>query len=357
MPSTDDLTKKIISAKIAHVGSSFMEVDDPSKFSWDYQTEFVNRIRILLELIKKYLGNHYSFNDRDFNYEDYFYIVDSLHEDENMNFENPVVNFFSEYLIKKHPNLFDPINELFSRITLIDLCSKAKDLISDIVTFSLDNAPKTLNHLNFLIDLFKEESLDHKYIFTLNHDIVIERFFAANQIKYSDGFNQFDDTIRIWDNGSIDGNIILLKLHGSVNWYSDRGLDWYDDRVCIYRDVPRGADRPLIQIGSFNKIHQYNRGIFFQLQCLFAKYLEAVDTVIISGYSFGDQGINNRLIDWFYRARNKKIIVIHPNPESLKFNSRPAIAGKWNGWLNSESLKIIPKYIENVSWSEIMNVL
>lgn len=357
MDSTDELTKKVLSGNIVNNISRFIEVDDPSHFSWNTQNEYVNRIRKLFELIRDYLGSHYSFRSRELNYEDYFNIVDSLHEDENMNFENPAVTFFSEYLLKEHLYLFDPIDVQHSRIRLIDLCSKAKDYIKDIVAFNLSKEPDTLNHLNFLNDVYNEKPNDNHFIFTLNHDTIIEQFLEANNVKYSDGFRKKDDNVKFWNKNNFNEKISLLKLHGSVNWHYDSSEDWYDDNVCIYTTYVRGADRPLLQIGSSNKIIKYNRGISFQLQCLFAKFLENIEVLIISGYSFGDSGVNNRIIDWFYSSRENKFIVIHRDPDSLKSKARPAIEMKWDGWKKSNSLINIHKYIEDVTWADIKNLL
>ena len=317
------------------------------------QNEYVNRVRKLFELIKKHIGEHYSFKHRDLNYEDYYYIVDSLHQDENMNFENPAVTFYSDYLINSHSDLFDPIDEQHSKIRLIDLCSKAKEYIQDIVSFNLSKEPSALNHLNFLKNVYDEKSTDNIYIFTLNHDTIIEAFLEVNDLNYSDGFRKENEDVKYWDKSYFNKKISLLKLHGSVNWHYESSEDCYDDHVCIYSDCVRGADRPLLQIGSFNKIIQYNRGISFQLQCLFSKFLENVKVLIISGYSFGDQGVNNRIIDWFCGSRENKIVVIHLDPDSLKSKARLAIARGWDRWLKSKSLIIIEKYIEDVTWENI----
>jgi len=356
MASTDDITKKVLGGRLVNNMSRFIEVDDTSHFSWNPQNEYVKRIRKLFELIREHLGSHYSFSSRELNYEDYFNIVDSLHEDENMNFENPAVTFFSEYLSNDHSYLFDSIDDHHSRIRLIDLCSMAKDFIKDIVSFDLSKEPHTLEHLNFLNDVYDEKSKDNHFIFTLNHDTIIEQFLEANNLKYSDGFRKKNDNVKFWNKNNFNEKISLLKLHGSVNWHYDSGEDLYDDNVCIYNGYVRGADRPLLQIGSFNKIIQYNRGISFQLQCLFSQFLEKIKLLIISGYSFGDPGVNNRIIDWFYSSRDNKIVVIHPNAGSQLEKARPAISGKWKGWRKSNTLIFIPKYIEDVTWLDIKNL-
>jgi len=353
MPSTDQITSKVFSGQYAYLGSKFVEVDNLAKYSWSFGNEYVIRVRELFVILLNELNKHYSYLGRDINYEDLYYLVDSLYEDENMNYENPIVGFFGDHLMKDNPKLFAPIDELLSGLSLIDLCSKAREFISDVVVNLLSTIPSSVDQFRFLSKLVDENIYKNKIIFTLNHDLVLEKYFNENNLKYSDGFKRIDDEKRVWDENYFNETIQLIKLHGSINWHYESGENWYEDKFCIYDAPQRDNCQPLVQIGSFNKIHQYNRGIYFQLQCLFSNLLSTTDRLIISGYSFGDQGINNRIIDWIYSDQKNRIIIIHPNPEKLKEQSRPAITSKWDEWLKSKTMKIIPEFIQNVSLAQI----
>ena len=358
MDSTTTLTEKVLLAEgMTNISSAYLHVNNPSEFSWNPKNEYISRIKLLFSLIKEYLGTHYSFSNRELNYEDYYYIIDSMHQDENMNLENPIVTFFNDYLVKNNPQLFHPIDKYYSNIRLIELCSEAKNYIKDVVTSNLNTAPSTLIHLTFLKEACKENYDTKNYVFTLNHDTILEQFFDKNELKYSDGFNAQQDGLKIWNKDNFTENLILLKLHGSVNWFRLEGKTWYDEQIIIPNTLIRGLGRPILLIGSFNKIYQYNRGISFELQCLFAKYLDHVQTLIVSGYSFGDQGVNNRLIDWIYKCSKHRLIVVHPDADNLGKFARPAIAGKWKMWLNEGILSIIPKYIEELTWTDIRGYL
>jgi len=353
MPSTVRITSKLLSGQYAYVGSKFIEVENLETYSWCYGNEYVNRVRELFVILLNELGKHYSFLKKDPNYEDLYYLVDMLLEDNVLNYENPIVGNYADHLMKNYPHLFSPIDKHLSELSLFDLCNKAKDFIADIVVNELSKVPSNVSQFSFLSEVYNEGIYNKYFIFTLNHDLILEKYFDENNLKYSDGFRRIEEDIKVWDKSYFLESIQLLKIHGSINWHYESGQNWYEDKFCIYDEPQRDNSQPLIQIGSFNKIHQYNRGIYFQLQCLFSKLLAESNLIIISGYSFGDQGINNRIIDWVYLDRNNRIIVIHPDEEKLKEHLRPAILGKWDLWLKSNTMKIIPKYIQDVTWSDL----
>ena len=111
-------------------------------------------------------------------------------------------------------------------------------------------------------------------------------------------------------------------------------------------------------IGSFNKLHAYTRSINFELQCLFAKQLNESEHLVISGYSFGDQGINSRIISWALSSRKRKIYLIHKAPEDLILNARPAIRTNFNFLQKQNKIFYIREFIDNkTSWSTIKEIV
>jgi hypothetical protein len=142
---------------------------------------------------------------------------------------------------------------------------------------------------------------------------LIEQCLIENNIGFSDGFVLKDNIARVWNPNSFNEKINLLKLHGSINWVNFDTDDPYEKKVCIYLQPQHEFFHPAIILGSFNKLSEYSRGINFDLQCLFAKHLNMCNRLIISGYSFGDKGINSRIINWLYGNHQRKIIIIHKN--------------------------------------------
>ena len=115
-------------------------------------------------------------------------------------------------------------------------------------------------------------------ISTLCHDIHVETHLREEGIALADGFSEKEEEdVRYWDGDfSSNSKTPFLKLHGSVDWFRFRPDDsssyWYDDRIGIgdpYHtrrdDRPQTAldgGRPLLLIGTFNKVADYSQGIF-----------------------------------------------------------------------------------------------
>ncbi|HPM48054.1 MAG TPA: hypothetical protein PLW78_06035 [bacterium] len=94
------------------------------------------------------------------------------------------------------------------------------------------------------------------------------------------------------------------------------------------------------------------------IQWKFKQMLEEADCLVISGYGFGDDTINNRIASWVLSNKNRKIILIHKDPESLYDKADKIVdKGLWSELLSVKRLLIIAKWIQDVSWSEIKSHL
>ena len=315
---------------------------------WDnYEREKIDRIKKFIQVIVGDFRDHYSFGDRNMNYEDIYYLVDSIYQDESMNYENPIVYFYTKHFEQNHPELLAPIDSLIpGNEGIINLANYAKNYISGKVECLLSKEPDRLNHLDFISDLVNDTSIGNINIFSLNHDLLLEKYFKDIKLSFSDGFN----SQLIWD-GLFEEKIKLLKLHGSIDWFADDIVDPYKSN--IHKNRNRDNDAPILLIGSFNKLHEYTRGLNFRLLVQFYNYLNESNYLVISGYGFGDQGINSRIFDWLYSSKNNRIILIHNNIESLKKSARPAISDKLDSWISSGIVSHIPKFIEEITWMEI----
>ena len=356
MDTTQDLTEKILRGEnVVQLSGIYSPVEDPDRFNWDHKNEYISRIKRLFHVSKNYFENHYSFYEREMNYEDYYYLFDSMHTDENMEYENPLVTFFSDHLFKVHSSLFEPIEEYLAPLRLIDLMAEVKNYIMDLVAFNLNKIPEDLSQFEILNEIYNDKNYSNAYIFTVNHDTLIEQYLRKNKIEYSDGFVRIDESVKMWNPEFYKDKINLFKLHGSIDWSHYDSNDPYKKKVCIYIIPPRDISRPVIIIGSFNKLSEYSRGINFDLQFLFAKYLNECSRLVISGYSFGDQGINSRIINWLYGSRDRKITLIHKNEDELFQSARPAIRTirHWDINEKTDLIRIIPKWFQECNWQEI----
>jgi hypothetical protein len=72
--------------------------------------------------------------------------------------------------------------------------------------------------------------------------------------------------------------------------------------------------------------------------------------VLVSGYSFCDKGINSEIRRFIELDDNKRVMVIDPNPEELKNNSRGMIFFNWNDWEIKDKLKVFGSNFEDFKW-------
>jgi len=55
-------------------------------------------------------------------------------------------------------------------------------------------------------------------------------------------------------------------------------------------------------VGGFNKILNYTGGVFADLFCAFRSALYRTTELVISGYGFGDKGVNRAIIEWLHSS-------------------------------------------------------
>jgi hypothetical protein len=157
-----------------------------------------------------------------------------------------------------------------------------------------------------------------------------------------------------------------------VNWFRFRpdSGSWSDESIGIPLDrdfwhtkSPQGQRQwpvgglPMLLVGTFNKMLQYTSDIYADLHYQLHRSLRHAQQLVVCGYSFGDKGINTRIIEWIYSSSNRKITVVHPEPEKLKRAARGAISKQWDEWIKQRKLIILTKTIEESSWQNIKDSL
>lgn len=235
---------------------------------------------------------------------------------------------------------------------LEDAASEACDLIRSVVAQSLSGTPES-THLNLLIDIIRARQFQRVDIFTLNHDCHIETALQEAKLAYEDGFRPVGHKdVHAWSRAHLEQDssyVTLCKLHGSVDWYRAQIEGYcFEDVLIRTRDdvehlgqfkLPQGKTRPYVSpddrqilVGRHNKILSYAGGWYLELYYWFRRRLEYADVLVVSGYSFGDKGINSAIIEAFAPCDpSRLLIVIDPSDESdLVKKARYAIAGKWN---------------------------
>ncbi|AFN75435.1 hypothetical protein MROS_2205 [Melioribacter roseus P3M-2] len=371
MPSTSDITQNVLDGDnvMRHTDGNYY-FGKPLYHHIGAADEYVPRVLLFLKRIKIEIDLYYwDLFHKETNYEDLYYVASQIYNSEMFIFDNPVVQPFIDKIIKEvKPILQGRPGEIRGNWELHELAHEAMNYISDIVWHHLSKEPKRLSYLNFLKDAYEDSNINRMFIFSLNHDLVIEEYFRTENISFIDGFGNPVKGVRYWNFNIFknDEKLNIAKLHGSINWFKFsrgkytpneigipiHGNFWRtQDPNGVYRHPDNG--RPMILVGTFNKILQYTYDIYFLLYYLFYNTLIDTNTIIISGYSFGDKGINTRLIEWMNSSSARKIIVIHPEVEKLKQPSSDGIYRNWDNWVNDNKLIIIEKRIEEISWDII----
>ena len=283
------------------------------------------------------------------NYEDLYFAVNEIYEHLRYNYDNPCLEPLIAGLMEKVD--WGDVNR-DPREGLEDAASEACDLIRSVVARSLSGTPEP-THLNLLIDIIRARQFQRVDIFTLNHDRHIETALQEAKLAYEDGFRPIGHKdVHAWSRAHLEQDssyVTLCKLHGSVDWYRAQIEGYcFEDVLIRTRDdvehlgqfeLPQGRTRPYISpddrqilVGRHNKILSYTGGWYLELCYWFKRRLEHADVLVVSGYSFGDKGINSAIIDAFAPCDPRRLlIVIDPSDESdLVKKARYAIAGKWN---------------------------
>ena len=323
-----DLKEKFLSAS----SSEWFWIDDKDEtfihngiLNYDYLAYSY----VFNELVKSYKLDKGSF----IYYEDFYqYIIDNF---ENLDWvENIFENAKKSLLIDK-PYFLEEKNKEYYESYLFAFNKKQFRKVSDILNYLIGDLltviPKTDEELieiyqGFIDYLSNFENVD---IFTLNHDLLLERVLELNKIKYSKGFNS-DDSPIIYDdlqvpyfNNTFNEKIKIHKLHGSLDFfqfrhYADNGKSFlqptgeYDYYMTSSYDTKHKA----IRINPVTKkiLQDYNPDIvpkfitgtkkldtiendflFKKLFKNFQRIIDETENLFISGYSFSDKHLNEKL--------------------------------------------------------------
>lgn len=260
---------------------------------------------------------------------------------------------FKKFISTLEQNLKGLLEEeksLCKNTSLKDISRESRDFIECVVWHSLEK-DVAVKGLDFICNLHGHGFQDFS-IFTLNHDLLIERYLNQNSIRFIDGFGELNKEIHWYKPSTYEQNIKAIriyKLHGSINWHLLRlssGRDQYailSENASV--DRPRDSNgilyfnplgRPKF-LSGINKGILYTTGIYADMHYYFHKILKTNHTIIMSGYGWRDKGINLKLKDWLNDNEKNKIFMFYENVEDIepymKFYSinhnQLVFMGKW----------------------------
>jgi hypothetical protein len=268
-------------------------------------------------------------------YEDFFQYIVDLSIDRYL----PIIESAKAKFFQKSPKAQSSYLNPFKK-------EEQKKLIQ-ILSFLIDQmlrSKKTIDELKDLyqsfIDIINEyEQVD---IFTLNHDILLEQLLEANSIKYKTGFSKLNSNIKsgekmldIFNSDFSDVKVAVHKMHSSINCYrfdilEDSGSMLHHTGEFIYYQTNdyedyQNAQRidtetgKALQTLNYNITPQFITGkkkkdliesdyMYSNLYERFINNIAKTDTILISGYSFGDTHIDE------YLKQTKAKLIVNQNP-------------------------------------------
>lgn len=360
LPSVNDITNFIEKGVGvgAHTDSEYYLDGYQGYTHQDYLDNKITNNLLLITEIKNVIADFYELTkeEHSVNYEEIYYVIKQIVESFGKEYENPAIIKLIEFLNTRLPDH-----------ELSHLCYECISYIECMVWQHLDKRNAVNTQFNIIKSL--QQSIQVMNVFSLNHDLILESFLKDNDIEYFDGFESEAGRLPLWrgfENSNQD-KLKLVKLHGSIDWYSVRREDPYNDDVYIKAPMncyvgrldeiddtimAPNVGRPILLIGTFNKMLGYLSGLFENLYDEFKKSLKETNILVVSGYGFGDKGINTQIINWLNMPQSEKLIIIHPNEQSLKNYSRGAIKRVLNQ--NFPDIRIIEKKFEEVTIDELL---
>ena len=97
--------------------------------------------------------------------------------------------------------------------------------------------------------------------------------------------------------------------------------------------------------------------MFLKLYYQAADAISNASSIVVSGYSFGDKGINNLLIEWLESDFTRRLLVIDPAFDKLQHIVPLPILQRWQSWLDQKRLIPLQASFKNVEWEEIRTKL
>lgn len=235
--------------------------------------------------------------------------------------KKPEAIFFITLLMQ----IFDSI------VSIIDIYSHNYRKNSGIKSNKNQNINKALK--KFLI----KNRNNISRIYSTNYDKIIETTFEDLNFDYTDGFQELPGELPKHDRNFVPHGIYLPKnenrnsiyhLHGSAYWHvlteDPNGLDYYNfissdcHGLSFNNGIPsyaleKGKSIPIFNIiTGYKKVLRTGLSPFRQFFSAFDRDCYKADELIIVGYSFGDEHIN----DIINKARNSnselKIEIVDP---------------------------------------------
>lgn len=284
----------------------------------------VERAQKFLRILADYLAPHlFAREGRKVNYEDIYSAIKRIVDDYTLEGVEPLLAEPLATLRATTAFLHVGYQADFCRDSFASLVKNAEEIMQGHVAQALGlSYTADLVGLEVLRPLV--EKFDRLDIFTLNHDVLLERALAG--VPIADGFaDTADKGFRLFtgDWSAPERKVRLFKLHGSLGWWRYAGDDqeqfycvagdpnYLEVSETVSRYVAPAARYPEFITGTTIKERFYGSGLTRRILCEFDRVLPEHDTVVCCGYGWGDKGINSRLAEWMAEKKSRKIVILH----------------------------------------------
>jgi hypothetical protein len=318
-PTVEDITRRVLNGRWESGTDTAFWPRKPDEASDQESVKAQQLIRILHAQIEQHIREK---EQRLPNYEDYFAALLQVVQDETGEIINPMVRDNVARLRQASEHLHVGGEDHIYKYPFASLADRATVLIQHAALQCLHPLKKPVG-LGLLGEVVQRAS--RADIFTLNHDLLVERELTAASIPFTDGFGEKDGDVRpfAWAWDTFTGPVHLLKLHGSIDWYRVRhdhsGIDQFVRMSGSRIDPKDGSGRRLSPLdvipnfltGTSVKEQSYGVSLFGDIFEHFRRRLRETNILICSGYGWGDKGINTRIRQWLYDAFENRVIVLH----------------------------------------------
>lgn len=180
----------------------------------------------------------------------------------------------------------------FTEAELIELEEEICNIIADSVSKDLPKGDNSYRRLaRWVNSIDRKEPVE---IFTTNYDLLIEQALEEQSVPFFDGFS--GARYPFFDIHSVEDDVLppywarLWKLHGSVNWKA------LENGVCRVTKGVLGS--PELIYPSKLKYDQSRKMPFLAMSDRLTNFLLKPQAVLfVCGYSFGDEHINDTIIN------------------------------------------------------------
>jgi SIR2-like domain len=361
LPGVEELTSRLLNDKwFQHTNSRFYcgnqgtaRFNDPTQILQEF-----------LKMLKPLAAQCHPRSGQKGNYEDLHFLAEQIADAARGEVDNPAIHPFVLALKAQAKPLTDKLHQPLGEIANL-ACEFIRCAVQQMLSY-----PSTIEGLHLVESLARSPDFQRVDIVTLNHDLLIERFLEQKGIQFVDGFRPPVGAVRYFDPNLFESatKVRLFKLHGSIDWCRLRGErgNPFSDRfgIVVGPDVEDVRDEqgklldnidtiPWILAGTHTKEVQYGSGIYAEMHFWFHRLLKEHTNMAMSGYGWGDRGINSRLIGWLHSPQNRRLVLMHQNLDGLIADSRRSFFFRYEPLVDAGRIIPIQKWMQHAGFEEV----